>query len=176
MEEKENGTKADKKTEKQDKAVNVLTAADEVDVFGDEDADAARIPTEKNFKTRYNIQSRDYVAGNGTIHKNYAIGFKIRIGDRELQNALRIRPKRKGGAAMEAMMEAIMSTPGEHKLEIKRTSMRVDGVTNVIYSMFASTLTDEGILYSCPLEPVGESDKAILENFKRQLIARGELE
>ena len=68
-----------------------------------------------------------------------------------------------------------MGTPGEHKLEITRTVNSSDSGTTVIYGMQVSCVADEGFEFVCPLEPVGVADKAIWENFKRQLKARGDI-
>lgn len=131
---------------------------------------------EKVFKTKYSVQKTNYISANGDIRDNYAIAFLTQINGTKFKNVLRVTPRKKGGNNLREIMKLIMETPIEHKLEIVKTTNRSDTGTSIIYSMRVSCLTDEGVPFVCPIEPVGVSDKAIWENFKRQLIARGELE
>lgn len=185
MEEKKNAVKEEKvnevKAEEKVKAVSEIKEGEyedeyNVSAFDDSESGGAGSSTQKVFTTKYSIQKTPYTMASGEIKDNYAIAFLTSINGTKIKSVLRITPRKKGGSNLQEVMKLIMSTPGEHKLEITKTVNRSDNGTTIIYGMQASCLTDEGVPFICPLEPVGVADKAIWENFKRQLAARGDIE
>lgn len=176
----------EKKKDMKEEAIKSTVGEKENNLYEDEynisafddstELEAFGTSAEKIFKTKYSVQKTNYISANGDIRDNYAVAFLTQINGVKFKNVLRVTPRKKGGNNLRDIMRLIMEVPGEHKLEIVKTTNRSDTGTNIIYSMRVSCLTDEGVPFVCPIEPVGVSDKAIWENFKRQLIARGELE
>lgn len=148
----------------------------EISAFDDDNTVLASQSTEQVFKTKYSIQKTNVTVSSGEIKENYAIAFLTKLGGKDYKSVLRIRPRRKGGTNLEELAKLVMSMPVEHKLEIVEKTITGDRGMSKTYSMRMSCLTDEGVLFTCPLEPVGVSDTAIWENFRRQVFARGDIE
>lgn len=148
-----------------------------VNAFGEENSMAHITSTEKLFTTKYPVQQVNVPGANGVVYENYAVAFLVTIGGNKVRQVLRLRAKG-GSKASRELMNIVMSVPGEHKLEIIKRTMRDNstGQSNHVYSMQVSCMTDDGFPMVSPLEPVGVSDKAVWENFKKQLIARGDIE
>ncbi len=182
MEKEKNGVKLEEETKPVEKAAEVTDVKgndfeEDTTLSAFEDTESGGIVSQAVNKvvTKYPIQTRAVMSDSGKVYDNYAIAFGLVIGGQRNVQVLRIRPKRKGGAELAERMKLIMSVEGTHNLEITRTEMTIDGRKNVSYSMSASCFTDSGIMFSCPLEPVGEADKALWDTFKLLLISRGEL-
>ena len=177
MDEKKNVAKEEKANEAKN-AEQVTVNDDEYNVsaFDDESGVATSHTTEVVYKTRYTIQKTNVIVGSGETKENYAIAFLTKLAGQDYKSVLRIRPRRKGGTNLEDLAKLIMSLPVEHKLEIVEKTITGDRGTSKTYSMRMSCLTDEGVPFVCPLEPVGVSDTAIWENFRRQIFARGDYE
>ena len=165
---------------KEELKVNETEVLDEysVSAFDDEEDNALAVSnTEKLFKTKYPVQKIDREI-NGKIHENYAVAYLSSIGGQKIRNVLRLKTNLKGGDNLRELMKVVMASPGSHNLEVLKRTFKNNNSneTTTVYSMQVSCTTDEGVSFVCPLEPVGVADKAIWENLKRQLIARGELE
>lgn len=157
---------------------NEIEDEENVSAFEDEEDKNSRSlsQTERLFTTKYPVQTIQREV-RGVMVDNYAIAFLVSINGQKVRNVLRIKTNNKGGENLRSLMKVVMASPGAHNLEIlKRTFKNSSNETTSIYSLQVSCLTDDGVQIVCPLEPVGVADKAIWENLKRQLIARGELE
>lgn len=159
--------------------VNENDYVDEYSLNAFEDASIAGVfhTSEKLFVTKYPIQSAEVVDEKGTKHMNYAIAYLVSINGGQKRQKFRVRPKG-GSSVLIEDMKTIMSTPGPHPLEIVKRTMRdsKSGAITSTYSLQASCVTDDGVRFVCPLEPVFTPDKASWENFKRIRIARGDID
>ena len=178
MEEKKNVAREEKANEAKS-AAQVTVNDDEYNVSAFDENDDISVVSHSNentYRTKYTIQKTNVMVASGQIKENYAVAYITKIGGQDYKSVLRIRPSRKGGTSLEEIAKLIMSLPVEHKLEIVERTTTSDRGTTKTYSMRMSCLTDDGITYTCPLEPVGVSDRAIWENFRRQIFARGDYE
>ena len=142
-----------------------------VDAFG-ETKIASNIEDEKEFVTKYPIQCANE---NGKVY--FAVAFLVSIGGKKIPQRFRLKGKG-GGKDANKTVQDVLDAPGAHNLEVVKRCIR-DSNTNrssVFYSIQTSCVTDEGFKMVAPLEPSFPSDKAIWENLKRQLIARGDIE
>lgn len=156
---------------------NVYVDEYSVSAFDENESNGTVLEGEKLFETKYKIQKTQVIGANGNVYDNYAIAYLVSVAGTQQRQIIRIRPKG-GSKTLIQNMSLIMSIPGDHKLEILKRSMRDSktGAVTHLYSMQVSCKTDEGVSFVCPLEPVATADKAIWENFKKQLVARGDLD
>ena len=156
---------------------NVYVDEYSVSAFDENESGGTVFEGEKLFETKYKIQKTQVMGANGSVYDNYAIAYLVSVACKQVRQIIRLRPKG-GTKPLIENMKLIMSIPGEHKLEILKRSMRDSktGAVTHLYSMQVSCNTDEGVSFVCPLEPVAAADKAIWENLKKQLVARGDLD
>ena len=181
MEKEKNVVKEEKnvvKEEKQEKLLNQIEFVAEYNVNDDsqeKNSDSSNSYEDvKVIPTRFSIQRTTSTVGDKEF-ENFVIATLIPLNGKMVQNPIRVTPKRKGGNALKQVFENIMNTSEKRYLEVVRTISENNGKKNIFYSMQVSCKTDNGVPYSCPLEPVGVYDKTAWENLKIQLIHAEEI-
>ena len=148
-----------------------------VDAFGSESSNSRTMDSEKVFTTKYPVQKGKPTYSNGKEYQNYAVAFRITINGEKRPMVILVRAKG-GGEKASSLLDSVMSSKGDHKLEIVKRTMRDTQTNRVnhIYSMQVSGVTDEGFPLSCPLDPAYQADKSIFANFRIMLQNRGDIE
>lgn len=161
--------------------VNVSEAEGVIDIFAQmREREESNVTSEgqiKIYKTGIPVQYYQSTATNGTKYDNYGIGFPITVNGQKVAQVMNLIPSEKRKPLYDSLA-AIMNRPGDHNLEIVRTTMTNSDTRakSYIYSMQVSCLSDEGFEFTCPLRAASRADSAVFENLKRMLIAKGVLE